>query len=191
MAGIGKKRKIFETEKTKMKVEVIKYPTEADWMLVKKCTLVTVGKETNKPPTVKFKKDLLRSRHSPIRELRFVFSLTDIPYWVSVHLCRHVHAQPYVKTQRNDRQSDYDRNSAPQDAPVSMMWSMNAEELITIANKRLCNLASKETKDLVKTICKDVIKLCPEFGGELVPMCVRNGGVCHEIFPCGERDENG
>lgn len=173
-----------------MNAKAIKYPTDEDWMLAKKCTLVTVGKETDKLPTENFKKEILRARHSPIRELRFVFYLTDIPYWVSVHLCRHVHAQPYVKTQRNDRQSGYDRTKAPQDAPVDMMWSMNAEELITIANKRLCNLASKETRDLVRTICKEVVNLCPEFKDELVPMCVRNGGVCYEIFPCGERKDN-
>lgn len=170
-----------------MNVEVIKYPTEEDWMLVKKCTLVTVGKEASKPPTEKFKKEILRARHSPIRELKFVFYLTDIPYWVSVHLCRHIHAQPYVKTQRNDRQGNYDRNSAPQNAPVDMMWSMNAEELITIANKRLCSLASEETREVVGMICKEVIRLCPEFNRELVPMCVRNGGKCYEIFPCRER----
>lgn len=180
-----------EKGNTKMNVEILKYPTEEDWLLVKKCTLVTVGKETNKPATERFKKDMLRARHSPIRELRFVFYLTDIPYWVSVHLCRHVHAQPYVRTQRNDRQSDYDRTKAPQDAPVDMMWSVNGEELITIANKRLCNLASKETKKLVKMICKAVIEVCPEFKAELVPMCVRNGGVCYEMFPCGERKDNG
>ncbi len=174
-----------------MNVEIIKYPTESDWLLVKKCTLVTVGKETNKPATENFKKGLLRSRHSPIRELRFLFYLTDIPYWVSVHLCRHIHAQPYVKTQRNDRQDSYDRNKAPQDAPVDMMWSVNGEELITIANKRLCRQASKETRDLVKTICDEVVKVCPEFKDELVPMCVRNGGVCYEMFPCGERKDNG
>ena len=174
-----------------MKVEIIKYPTEADWLLVKKCTLVTVGKETNKPATEQFKKGLLRSRHSPIRELKFVFYLTDIPYWVSVHLCRHIHAQPYVRTQRNDRQSDYDRTNAPQKAPVDMIWSVNGEELITIANKRLCNLASKETRELVKMICNKVIEVCPEFEKELVPMCVRNGGVCYEMFPCGERKNNG
>ena len=75
-----------------MNVEVMKYPTKEDWLLVKKCTLVTVGKETDKLPTEKFKRDILRARHSPIRELRFVFYLTDIPYWVSVHLCRHIHA---------------------------------------------------------------------------------------------------
>lgn len=174
-----------------MNVKAIKYPTDEDWILAKKCTLVTVGKETDKLPTENFKKEILRARHSPIRELRFVFYLTDIPCWVSVHLCRHVHAQPYVKTQRNDRQSGYDRTKAPQDAPVDMMWSMNAEELITIANKRLCNLASKETRDLVRMICKEVVNLCPEFKDELVPMCVRNGGVCYEIFPCGEREDNG
>ena len=174
-----------------MKIEVIKYPTAEDWLIAKQCTLVTVGKDSNTPPTEKFKRDILKARHSPIRELRFVFRLTDVPYWVSVHLCRHVHAQPYVKTQRNDRQSGYDRNSAPQNAPVDMMWSMNAEELITIANKRLCNLASKETRLLVQEICKAVKTVCPEFAEELVPMCVRNGGVCHEIFPCGERKNNG
>lgn len=171
-----------------MTVEIIKYPTEEDWMLAKKCTLVTVGKESNNPATEQFKRDMLRARHSPIRELKFLFYLTDIPYWVSVHLCRHVHAQPYVKTQRNDRQSAYDRNGAPQNAPVDMMWSMNAEELITIANKRLCNLASMETRELVKMICKAVIEVCPEFKEELVPMCVRNGGICYEMFPCGDRE---
>ena len=170
-----------------MKVELMKYPTEADWLLVKRCTLVTVGKETEKPPTEKFRKDILRARHSPIRELRFVFLLRDIPYWVSVHLCRHVHAQPYVRTQRNDRQSDYDREKAPQDAPVNMMWSMNAEELMTIANKRLCGLASDKTREVVQMCCDKVLEVCPEFKGELVPMCVRNGGICHEMFPCRER----
>ena len=40
-------------------------------------------------------------------------------------------------------------------------------------------------------ICDEVIKVCPEFKEELVPMCVRNGGVCYEMFPCGERNANG
>ena len=173
-----------------MNIELVKYPTEEDWLLAKQCTLVTVGKETNVPPTEKFKRDLLRARHSPIRELKFVFRLTDIPYCISVHLCRHVHAQPYVKTQRNDRQSEYDRDAAAQNAPVSMMWSMNAEELITIANKRLCMTAAEETRQVVRMICNKVIEVCPEFKSELVPMCVRNGGVCYEIFsPCKNKEQ--
>jgi thymidylate synthase ThyX len=164
-----------------MKIELIKYPNAEDWMLCKQCALVTVGKNAITEPNVKWKHDILEARHSPIRELKFVFKL-EIPYWVSVHLCRRIHAQPYVRSQRNDRQSDYDRNSAPQNAPVTMIWSMNAEELMVIANKRLCNQASKETQMVVQTMCYEVLKVCPEFEGLLVPMC--RYGRCHEMYPC-------
>ena len=34
-------------------------------------------------------------------------------------------------------------------------------------------------------ICRKVCEVCPEFKEELVPMCVRNGGVCYEMFGCG------
>ena len=113
----------------------------------------------------------------------------QIHNWVSVHLCRHVHAQPYVQSQRNDRQCGYDRRKAPQDALINMLWSMNAEELITIANKRLCRKASEETREVVQMMCDEAIRVCPEFENELVPMCVRNGGICHEIKSCrGEKN---
>lgn len=164
-----------------MKVELIKYPNAEDWMLCKQCALVTVGKNAITEPNVKWKHDILEARHSPIRELKFVFKL-EIPYWVSVHLCRHIHAQPYVRSQRNDRQSDYDRNSAPQNAPVTMIWSMNAEELMVIANKRLCKQASEETQMVVQAMCYEVLKVSPEFEGLLVPMC--RYGRCHEMYPC-------
>ena len=130
-----------------------------------------------------WKKKILRARHSPIRELRFAFEL-KIPYWVSVHLCRHVHAQPYVRSQRNDRQDEYDRNAARQDEPVTMIWTMNAEELMTIANKRLCKQASKETREVMEMIKWIVEHKCPEFKDLLVPACQYNG-KCHEMFPCG------
>lgn len=166
-------------------VELLKYPGEEDWAFVKECTLVTIGKVALYPPTLEWKKKMLKARHSPIRELKFAFRL-KIPYWVSVHLCRHIHAQPYVKTQRNDRQDIYDRNSARQDAPVTMIWTMGAEELITIANKRLCYQSAPETRKVVEAMCNLVRVYCPEFSDELVPMCERNGGVCHEMFPCGK-----
>jgi thymidylate synthase ThyX len=154
-------------------------------MFAKECTLETVGKKAVNPPTYPWKIGMLKARHSPIRELKFAFRLTDLPYWVSVHLCRHIHAQPYVKTQRNDRQEEFDRNKAPQDAPVNMIWTMNAEELMTIANKRLCMQASPETRAIVREMCKLVEEKCPEFMGQLVPACERQGGVCYEMSPCG------
>jgi thymidylate synthase ThyX len=171
-----------------MKVELLEKPTQKDWLEVKRRALVTIGKKPVTAPTKEWKHDILRARHSPIRRLFFSFYI-ECPYWVSVHLCRHIHAQPYVKSQRNDRQNDYNRNSAPQDAIVSMIWDMNAEELMTIANKRLCKQASAETQAVVKEICDKVVYVCPEFEGLLVPMC--KYGRCNEMFPCGNGENNG
>ena len=111
-----------------MNVILLEHPTDDDWMGVKVRNLVTIGKRAVNPPDDTYKKRMLMARHSTIRYLRFSFYLEDIPYYVSTHLVRHVHAQPYVKSQRNDRQRDYDRTKAPQDTPVNMIWDMNAEE---------------------------------------------------------------
>ena len=169
-----------------MKVKLLKYPSEEDWIFAKQCALETVGLNAVTPPDFEWKRKILRARHSPIRELRFAFEL-EIPYWVSVHLCRHVHAQPYVKSQRNDRQDKYDRNKAPQDEPVRMIWTMNAEELMTIANKRLCMQASPETRRVVMLMCDCVEEKLPEFVDLLVPACIHYG-KCNEMFPCTGKD---
>jgi thymidylate synthase ThyX len=65
-----------------------------------------------------------------------------------------------------------------------MIWTMNAEELMTIANKRLCKQASKETREVMEMIKWIVEHKCPEFKGLLVPACQYND-KCHEMFPCG------
>lgn len=166
-----------------MTVKLLKYPSAEDWIFCKKCALVTVGKESIAEPSQGWKHRILEARHSPIRVLWFAFEF-DLPYWVSVHFARHVHSQPFVVSQRNDRQSNYDRNKAPQDEQVKMIWYFNAEELQIIANKRLCQQASEETRQLVQMMCDEVIKMCPEFEGLLVPMCVYHGGKCHEMFSC-------
>ena len=163
-----------------MNVELLEYPTAKDWMEVKRRALVTIGKRPISPPTEEWKREILRARHSPIRYLRFSFLITDLPSWVSVHLCRHVHAQPYVKSQRNDRQTEYDRNKAPQDSPVDMIWDINGEELCVVANKRLCLQASDETQAVVRQMCQIVGMQCPEFKPFLVPMC-EYVGECKEM----------
>ena len=170
-----------------MKVEFLEKPTERDWLEVKRRALVTVGKKPVNAPTEEWKHDILKARHSPIRRLNFSFYI-ECPYWVSVHLCRHIHAQPYVKSQRNDRQSEYDRNSAPQNETVSMIWDVNAEELMVIANKRLCHQASDETREVVRQMCKLVLSEYPEFKGLLVPFCQYQGGICHEMYPCTKKE---
>lgn len=167
-----------------MKVELVKYPTAEDWMLCKRITLGTVGKDSNVPPTEEWKKKLLMARHSPIRTLNFYFHFIDLPYYVSVHLCRHVHSLPFVETQRTDR-TGTDRTKKPQDAPVNMWYVVNAEELMTIANKRLCRLADKATQAAVLSMCLQVNAACPEFAPFLVPLCEYRGGNCPEMFSCG------
>lgn len=172
-----------------MKLTILKAPTKEDWILVKQAAFVTIGKGTETEPSLEWKRRILQAVHSPIRELHYVVLMEDIPYWVSTHLVRHIHAQPYVSTQRNDRcnrEDGYDRRKEPQDAPIKMIWSFNAEELMTICHKRLCFNASKETRKAVLDICKEIIRLCPEFQGidVLVPLCVYRGGVCTDFAKC-------
>ena len=166
-----------------MDIELVKVPSPDDLLWVKECTLVTVGKEPMTPPTTQWLHKLLEARHSPIREMWYRFRLTDVPYYVSVHLVRHhMEFHPYVRSQRND----YDRCKAPQDAPVNMRLSMNAEMLMILANKRLCMNAAEETREVVRRMCDLVEVQCPEFKGLLVPMCEYHGGKCHEINSCGK-----
>lgn len=168
-----------------MKVQLIKTPTDEDWLGVKNRALVTVGKQSQKLPDGDWKHRILEARHSPIRYLMFSFYIADLPYWVSTELSRHHEGcQPYIKSQRNDRQDDYDRNLAQQNAPVDMIWDLNAEALMTVANKRLCQKATSEAQQIVADMCLQVIEKCPEFEGLLVPACQYNG-VCHEMYSCG------
>lgn len=168
-----------------MIVKLLKYPTDEDWAFAKQCALVTIGKEMKTAPDMEWKHSILRARHSPIRTLQFAFYLEGVPYWVSTHLARHVHAQPFIRSQRNDRQDEYDRNAARQDAPVDMIWYMNAEELMTVMEKRLCGMAAYETWKVADEISDIVISKCPEFKGLLAPKCAKYG-ICDEMKPCEE-----
>ena len=174
-----------------MTIELVKAPTKEDFKWMKQCAVGTIGKEVKKSPDSEWIHKMLEARHSPCRELIYKFVLRDIPYWTSVHLVRHhIGVNWYVQSQRNDRQDKYDRNTAPQNSPVTVRCSMNAEALMNIANKRLCNQASPETRNIVKAMCLLVEQYTPEFKGLLVPMCQYHGGKCHEIYPCNANKES-
>jgi thymidylate synthase ThyX len=183
---LGIAYRITEGGKKNVEIELRKYPQMDDLRWFKECTIGTMGKETKTPPTSDFLRRMLTARHSPIRELTFSYVIRDIPYWVSVHLVRHhVGFQPYVQSQRNDRQNQYDRTKAPQDSPVTMRVTLNAEALLNLANKRLCMKASPETREVVARMCALAEKVMPELRGLLVPMCEYHGGKCYEMTPCG------
>lgn len=166
-------------------VEILKYPTEEDWMLCKRCTLNTVGKDSTKLPTDEWKHKLLMSEHSPIRTLNFCIKMT-IPYYVSVHFARHfIGVTHFVQSQRNDRQENYDRTKAPQDAMVSHIMYINAQELMFMSRRRLCMQADPFTRAVMKEISRQVEECSPEFKGTLEPMCYYRGGRCTEFNCCG------
>lgn len=173
-----------------MKVELLTGPNELDWIGVKRRALVTVGKGRGaiKAPTSEWRHKILEARHSPIRHLWYGFMFEDIPSNIATHLARHVHAQPYISTLRNDRQNVMDGDLAPRNTPVDMILDVNAEELMVIANKRLCSKASEKTQAVVQEMCKLAEDVTPELKGLLVPMCIWHGGVCHEMNPCGRKN---
>jgi len=184
MEGIATARALM-TNGTICTVQLLKAPTDDDKAFCRLCALGTIGKDSTKVPDEKWLHDICKARHSPIRELRFAFKLVDVPYFVSTHLARHIHAQPYIQSQRNDRQSKYDRRKAPQDAPVTMIWTMNAEELMTVCNKRLCMKADTDTRACVNAIRMVSLTQAPYLADLLVPMCVYLGNKCPEMHGCG------
>lgn len=168
-----------------MKVELLKFPSEQDLKWVKTCTLNTVGKKLKSDSQVssEWVEKLVKAEHSPIRELWFGIKM-EIPYWVSVHFVRHhIGINHYVSTQRTDR-TGVNRNEKPQGELVSHIMSVNAQELVFMAHKRLCKQASPETREIMQEIVKKVVQVAPYMKSVLVPLCVYRNGKCEEMFPC-------
>ena len=167
------------------KIEILKYPNKEDLMWCKTCTLNTVGKVSDKTPTNEWITKLVKAEHSPIRELWFGIKM-EIPYWVSVHFVRHhIGINHYVQTQRDDRTNNIvSRNDKKQGEYVSHIISVNAQELINMAHKRLCKQASKETREVMQEIVRQVVEVAPYMKDVLVPLCTYRNGKCTEMFSC-------
>lgn len=166
-----------------MKTEIIKI--KGDWMEVVDDCRATVGKESlGKEPSRKFKRDILIAEHSPIRDISFKWKWRDIKSWIATHWVRHKW-ECFVRTQRNDRQEMYDRDKAPQDAPVDFTGEANVQHLIDTMRKRLCRQAAPETRlyaESLKTIIRSVE---PEIAEVLVPNCVYRCGCPEKTgAPC-------
>ena len=168
-----------------MKIEILRHPEKEDWERCKMLALNTVGKKyTGAEITDKWKHQILKAEHSPIRTLMFTIHLT-IPYFVSVHLARHkIGIEHYVQSQRNDRQNNYDREIAPQNTMVSHIIEVNAEQLMFMARRRLCGQADTTTRFVMSLICVEVCKTNPEFSDFLKPMC-HYRHECPEFTSCG------
>lgn len=136
-------------------------------------------------PSIRWKKKIIKAEHSPLRCLMFNIDFYDIPYYVSVHLVRHVHAQPFVSTSR----PDIDGNQKPRDEQkksdlINMRLFLNAQEIIHISRVRLCNKAEFTTRNIWKEVVTQLRKIEPELANACVPTCFYRG-FCPEIKSCG------
>lgn len=159
-----------------------------DWDLVKEFAMATMGKEFAKSPTSVWKAKILRCEHSPIRSLNFKIVLKGLPSWVSVHYVRHKYGvEHFVSTQRDDRNEERaeSRNDLPQSMPVMHKMYLNASEIMFISRRRLCGMASAETREVWRRVVAELAKIEPELAAACVPECIYRGGHCPEFKPCG------
>ena len=134
----------------------------------------------------------LKAEHSMIRVFLLAIEMTDIPYYVSVHLVRHKFGvEHFVRSQRDTSMNpvEYERNSAPQNALVNHIMILNPQSLINISRKRLCNKADPATKRLWSYV-RDVISrhhnpYVAAIASVMMPDCEYRGR-CNEVVPCGK-----
>ena len=165
-----------------MLIDIFKH--DDNWQDIKDSTMNTIGKTTGKYPDSEWKRKLIMSEHSPIRRMKFYWRWKDLPYFVSTHMVRHkIGIEHFVSTQRSDR-TGIDRNNLPQSNPVNHACEADAQALINISRKRLCNCASKETREAWQLVKDEVAKVEPELANCMVKECVYRG-FCPEMFSCG------
>lgn len=166
-----------------VKIEVKKL---TDWGRVVDAARFTQRKEElGHEPSEKFKRQMIISEHSPLRLLEFDIKVYNIPYCNMGHFVRHVHAQPFVSTSRPDiTGSKVSRHDMPQDAPVNMQLSLNAQEVINISRLRLCHKADATTWEIWSKVVGELSKIEPELAEACQPQCVFKG-FCSEWKCCG------
>lgn len=155
------------------------------WAKVKAAARTTIGKDGEGAyPSDSWKKTILLAEHSPIRKIRFSWKWKNLKSWISVHFVRHKFGiEHWVTTQRSDR-TGIDRDKSPQDTRVSHECEANAQALIFISRRRLCNQASAETRAAWKEVKDDVAKVDPILASVMVPECIYRG-FCPEFHSCG------
>jgi hypothetical protein len=171
-----------------MKIEITRVTS---WTDVLNAARFTQRKEPRSgEPSVKWKKKIIKAEHSPLRCLMFNIDFYDIPNYVSVHLVRHIHAQPFVSTSR----PDIDGKQIPREEqkkidPVNMRLFLNAQEIINISKVRLCNKAETETRKIWNQVIEELRKIEPELANACVPSCFYRG-FCPEFKSCGVADSD-
>lgn len=165
-----------------MKVELTEIKGSYEQVANRCRTTVSKG-ELGKDPSDKFKRKVLMAEHSPIRSLIYCFKITNLKSWVATHFARHhVGVEKWISTQRTDR-TGVNRDELPQGTEVMMEIEANAQALINLSRKRLCNQASPETIQVMQAMKKEVSKRDKFLADIMVRECVYRG-FCPEMQSC-------
>lgn len=173
--------------------EIVRLEQVTSWKRVLNAARRTVGKEPlDKEPSNSWKAKMLLAEHSPIRLLEYDFSWKSIKQWVTTHLVRHHEGcEKMVHSQRGDRRAILEeygvtsRDELPQGALNDMDMSANAQALINISRKRLCNCASADTREAWKQVKAAVARIDPVLADKMVPECIYRGFCPEFLSSCG------
>lgn len=167
--------------------EVIECKMATTWNRALNAARETVGKgELGNEPTKKWWAKILLAEHSPIRLVEYDFKWINLKTWVQNHIVRHhIGCEKFVHSQRDDRRNNLtNRNELPQGTPNDMSMTCNAQSLINISRKRLCNCASKETREAWQQVKDEIAKFDPVMADKMRRECVYRG-FCPELSCCG------
>ena len=160
---------------------------ETSWKRALNAARKTVGKEPlDKEPSDKWIDNILYAEHSPIRLVEYRISFQGIKQWITTHLVRHwLGFIPFIHSQRDDRRElSVPRDELPQGSLNDADFVANAQALINISRKRLCNCAHKETKAAWVAVKTEMEKIDPTMAKHMVPECIYRG-FCPELKSCG------
>jgi hypothetical protein len=136
---------------------------------------------TDGKPTREFRTRILMAEHSPIRHVQYWIEL-EIPKWVSTHFVRHkIGVEHYVSTSRPDRTG---KPRGESETMVRHGMLINAQAIINISRKRLCQNASKETRSAWEDVINALYGMDAILADKCRAECVYRG-FCPEIPCCG------
>lgn len=169
-------------------IDLVDIELLTDWQLIADMAAFTQGMKSFEI-NEQFLRDAIISRHSIIRAAIFRITVFGIPYFSHVHFVRHsVGHDHFVRSQRPDSMNPvgYNRETAPQNAPVDWSDIINMEALFTMMGRRLCKQADPVTRSVAQEIKWSFLNHRDAFmnlvGEYCLPLCEWMGGYCPETF---------
>lgn len=108
----------------------------------------------------------LMAEHSQIKLVEYLISFKALKQW------------------DDRRDNPIPRDEMPQGSLNDQDFVMNAQTLINVSRKRLCNTSAKETRDAWQAVKDEIAKIEPDMAAVMVRNCIYRG-FCLEPDCCG------